>query len=71
MQVYFWPFHFLLVLVYLVLFREKHRQHFLSELFILVMLPVAGFLLLCYSRWLKRRKSRPAGICRPMQKGVE
>lgn len=58
MQVYFWIADFLLILSYLLLFREKHRQHFYSELLILVFLPVAGFLLLVYSRRLR------AGILR-------
>lgn len=55
MQGYFWLAHFLLVILYLVLFREKHKQHFLSELLILLALPVAGFILLVYSRWLRQR----------------
>lgn len=58
MQVYFWIVHFLLVLLYLLLFREKHRQHFYSELLILIFLPAAGFLLLVYSRWLRARIQR-------------
>lgn len=58
MQGYFWLVHFLLVCIYLVLFREKHRQLFLSELLILIFLPIAGFILLCYSRWLRWRMNR-------------
>lgn len=58
MQVYFWIIHFLLVCIYLLLFREKHRQHFYSELFILIFLPVAGFLLLVYTRILRWRMNR-------------
>lgn len=52
-MVYFWFVHFTLVLIYLLLFREKHKQHFYSELLILVILPVAGFILLVYSRCLR------------------
>lgn len=58
MHVYFWAVHFLLVLVYLLVFREKHRQQFYSELLILLFFPVAGFILLCYSRWLRWRMNR-------------
>lgn len=58
MQLYFWIAHFLLVCIYLIWFREKHRQHFYSELFILIFLPIAGFLLLCYSRGLRWRMQR-------------
>ncbi len=57
-MVYFWFVHFTLVLIYLLLFREKHKQHFYSELLILVILPAAGFILLVYSRCLRWRIKR-------------
>ena len=53
MELYFWLVHFILIFFYLILFREKHRQHFFSELLILLFLPIIGFILLCYSRWLR------------------
>ena len=58
MQIYFWLFQFILIFLYLLLFREKHRQHFLSELLILLFLPAAGFLLLVYTRILRWRINR-------------
>lgn len=58
MQGYFWLAHFLLVFVYLVLFREKHKQHFYSELLILLSLPIVGLIFLCYSRWLRWHMNR-------------
>lgn len=45
--------HCILVTVYLILFREKHMQRFFSELLILLFLPIFGFILLSYSRWLR------------------
>lgn len=39
-------------------FKEKHRQHFYSELMILLFLPIAGFVLLIYSRWIRRKINR-------------
>lgn len=57
-MIYFWLIHFILTGGYLVLFKEKHRQHFYSELMILLFLPVVGFGLLVYSRWLRWKINR-------------
>lgn len=58
MELFFWLVHFILIFIYLILFKEKHRQHFFSELLILLFLPIIGFILLCYSRWLRWKTYR-------------
>lgn len=57
-MIYFWLIHFILTGGYLLAFKEKHRQHFYSELLILLFLPIAGFVLLIYSRWIRRKINR-------------
>lgn len=58
MQLYFWLVHFFLIFIYLIIFQEKHKQLFYSELLILLFLPIAGFFLLVYSRWLRWKTYR-------------
>lgn len=52
---YFILVHFILMLIYLGIFRDTHKQHFVCELLILLSLPIAGFIFLVYSKWLRQR----------------
>ena len=55
LNLYFLLAHFMLLLIYVLVFRDKHKQHFVCELLILLFLPIVGFILLIYSKWLRQR----------------
>lgn len=67
---YFLLIHFVLVCVYLGLFRNRHRQHFISELLIVLFLPITGFIFLIYSKWL-RQHMKSFGIARDKQQHLD